>query len=844
MKTYIYTTAIGLFLLPFAGFSQTMFQTTLGKTGITTSGSAIVQTATKGFVVSGKLGLSSKGGIFELDSVGSVLWSKQYSLNNDFPVKMCATSDEGYIIGGNAKIVSNSQLMLLKVDALGEKQWAKTIGGTGIENCRDIKNTSDGGYIVLGSTASYGSGTTNFYAVKMDATGVKEWDYAYSPSPAAYSTQVAYTVCEMQTGGFVIGGSSNYLTGSTGNVSAYVVRTAPDGTLLWYKSYALDSSTTDVIEAVAQTNDGGLIFTGYTFSPKGAGSSDIFLLKTDSSGNIKWSKTYGGLGDDRSYTIQQTSDLGYVFGGSTSSFKDSGSYNQDFYLLKTDSLGNLKWSKTYGTSSSSESIASIITTSDGGYALSGNMGSGATGYNTAYVIKTDAFGNSSSGSLCTDKTPSTIVKAVNTFSTTPSSGVTTEAFEGSAFPVVLAITAATYTVNAIPVTQPGAVANSNTTICKGDSIVLSVAGTGNSYTWTPAYALTATQNDTVKAGPVVTTTYKALVSNFFCSDSASVVITLNIPPVKITASKKTICSGESTILSASGGSSYLWSPPAGLNDVTAVNVTASPKNTTRYKLIAYQGFCNNADSINIVVNPTPSISISESTTICSGNTAQITATGGTFYAWRPIAGLNSPNIANPAATPEVTTTYTMTTSNGLCLGSKQVTVTVTQLAKADFVFDERDSTFINLSTEADRNNWDFGDGTTSALSTPLPHVYPNGNYLARLIVNNACNSDTASLAIIVNIIAKDAAIIKELLKESNVLVFPNPNKGTFNLQAPLGAVTEIKLLDAAGSIVHEEKLTGSLNNNQSIVFNNLAKGFYTLVVSGKQAVITKKIIVL
>lgn len=839
MNMKIYTSALIYFLFTCIGLAQTLFQQTVGKSGITTNGSAIVQTA-NGFVVSGKLGPINRAGIFGLDSAGSVLWSKQYSVSNDYPVKMLGTSDNGYIIGGNAKVTSNSQLMFLKVDALGVKQWAKTIGGSGIELCLDMKITLDGGYIMVGKTASYGAGSSNFYAVKMDATGAKEWDYAYSPSPGAGTQQIANAVCEIPSGGFVISGYSDSFSGSTGNTSSYIVRTGTDGTQLWYKSYAFESSVYDIINAASTTQDGGLIFTGNTRSPNGSGGDDIFLMKTDSAGEVKWSKTYGGLGDESAYVIQQTNDKGYIFGGKTTSFKEVGSFDSDFYLLKTDSLGNLEWSKTYGNSSTgtSESIASIVTTTDGGYALSGNTGIGKIGYNAAYIIKTDALGNSHIGDLCTAKNPPTIVNPVATFSTTPSSGVTSAAVAGGAFTVILNITATDYSVNAIPVTQPGAIVNSDATICLGDSISLFVTGVGSNYSWSPIYALTATQNDTVKAGPSVTTSYQAKVSNLFCTDSASVLVTLNIPPAKITSSKKTICQGEIIQLSASGGSSYLWSPPAGIYDTTAANTGAAPLYTTRYKLIAWHGLCNKADSINIVVNPNPTINVTESTTICEGEIIQLSASGGTFYAWTPGTGLNFANIANPLATPVTTTTYSVTTSNGLCLAGNKVTVQVTQLAKADFIFDIRDGTFTNLSTAADNYSWNFGDNTSSTLTTPPPHIYTDGKYLAQLVATNACNSDTATLAII----AEDVGM-SHLLNNKNVYVFPNPNNGHFSIQAPYNEIQKIKLSDAAGNMVYEVNGANQLNNNQLIEFNHLTKGLYTLLISGKQTIVTKKIIV-
>ena len=144
----------------------------------------------------------------------------------------------------------------------------------------------------------------------------------------------------------------------------------------------------DEVSSVQQTSDGGYILAGYT-SSFGAGSYDIFFIKADENGNIVWAKTYGGTGGDFSYSVQQTSDGGYIVAGGTNSF---GAGGLDVFLIKTDADGNIIWAKTYRRTGD-EWARSVHQTSDGGYILAGATNSFGAGSYDILLIKTDANGN-------------------------------------------------------------------------------------------------------------------------------------------------------------------------------------------------------------------------------------------------------------------------------------------------------------------------------------------------------------------------------------------------------------------------------------------------------------------
>jgi hypothetical protein len=170
--------------------------------------------------------------------------------------------------------------------------------------------------------------------------------------------------------------------------------------------------------SVQQTSDGGYIVAGYTRS-FGAGGADFFVVKTDSNGNIIWAKTYGGTGDDTAWSVQQTSDGGYIVAGHTRSF---GVGNLDVFLIKTDANGDVQWAKTYGGAGDDRAF-SVQQTSDGGYIVAGRTSSFGAGGDDAFLVKTDANGNISSCGIVGNASPTvnTVSPTVNTPSPSVSS---------------------------------------------------------------------------------------------------------------------------------------------------------------------------------------------------------------------------------------------------------------------------------------------------------------------------------------------------------------------------------------------------------------------------------------
>ena len=258
--------------------------------------------------------------------------------------------------------------------------WTKTIGGLGNDNGRWIQETSDGGFIITGITASSGAGQNDAWLIKTDSDGISQWMQTYGGSNQDYG----FTVQQSQEGNYTIGGQT--LSFGSGGMDAWLIKTDAQGITAWTKTYG-----TNVYElgyGARQTLDGGYIICSQT-SASGAGALDIWLIKADSLGEIEWTQTYGGSDNDWGRFAQQTSDSGYVILGQTESY---GAGGYDLYVIKTSMDGDTVWTNTYG-GMSSDYTASMQQTSEGGYVILATSPMFSAGGHDAWLIKTDANGD-------------------------------------------------------------------------------------------------------------------------------------------------------------------------------------------------------------------------------------------------------------------------------------------------------------------------------------------------------------------------------------------------------------------------------------------------------------------
>jgi len=255
---------------------------------------------------------------------------------------------------GVASLIFIANLFAQAPDTL----WTKTFGGADYDWGISVQETSDSGYIIAGMTLSFGAGSFDAYLIKTNATGETLWTKTYGGNNYDFAASVQQT----SDGGYIIAGMT--FSFGAGLNDVWLIKTDSFGDSLWARTFG--GTSMDASYSVQQTIDGGYIIVGWTES-FGRSDQDVYLIKTDSSGNDVWAKTYGGSGNDQGFSVVQTSDSGYIIVGNTRSF---GPGDEDVYLLKTDKDGDLLWDKTYG-GTNYDAAYSVKQTIDGGYIIAG-----------------------------------------------------------------------------------------------------------------------------------------------------------------------------------------------------------------------------------------------------------------------------------------------------------------------------------------------------------------------------------------------------------------------------------------------------------------------------------------
>ena len=367
--------------------AQITFQKTYGGSNID-EGHSVQQTTNGGYIIAGTTDSYGTGYkdfyLIKLNAFGDALFTKTYGMypfTNEIGVFVQQTTDGGFIIIGDTDIDPSHDAYLIKTDSFGNAISGGLFGGWqgGQSKGKCVQQTTDGGYIFTGYTAynllPTGSGIS---IIKTDANGIQTWNWIFDYA----NNEEGHSIKQTADGGYIITGET-YSFGAGGK-DIFLIKTNNGGTLLWSKTYG--GLNDDSGNSVLQTTDGGYIIAGTTNS-FGSGLTDIFVIKTNSTGDTLWAKTYGGSNNDSGYSIHQTSDGGYIILGSTNSF---GGGNSDVYLIKINNLGAVSWSKTFG-SGYDEFGYSAQQTLDGGYIITGSWNAVN---NDVYLIKTDINGHS------------------------------------------------------------------------------------------------------------------------------------------------------------------------------------------------------------------------------------------------------------------------------------------------------------------------------------------------------------------------------------------------------------------------------------------------------------------
>lgn len=356
---------------------------------------------------------------------GAVIeWQKNYGGSaNDNSLSICNGVNGGYVICGytgstNDQVTGNHGMAdgwVISIDAMGKLQWQKCLGGTNTDDIISIIK-SGGGYIAAGYTQSsdgdvaHNKGSADGWVVNLSSTGSIIWEKNYGGS----DYDMIQCIKATNDNGYIFCGNTSSsdgdlsgIHGAARSVDAWVVKLDASGNVSWQKS--LGGSKQDDGTYIQQTNDTGYIMVGNTTSADGDvsgyhDSTDIWVVKLDMHGGIEWQKCLGGSKSESSFSIRQTSDGGYVIGGSTASADGDITYNHgkgDCWVVKLDAKGSLSWQKTYG-GSGDEGLFDIMQTKDGGYIMTGGTDShdgdvtgihaSSMNYTDEWVVRTDANG--------------------------------------------------------------------------------------------------------------------------------------------------------------------------------------------------------------------------------------------------------------------------------------------------------------------------------------------------------------------------------------------------------------------------------------------------------------------
>jgi len=340
-----------------------------------------------------------------------ILWERSYGGKHaEFLYDAIPTPDYGFLLVGSSISNKNGNkteankgnldYWVWKMDEKGSPEWQKSYGGNGVDLLQSVQLTSDGGFILAGTSSSDKSGDKkenskgkeDFWIIKLDAKGGEIWQRTIGGSGQEKLLSIAQTI----DGGYILGGTSSSNKSepdekgvadkygksedSRGSLDYWVVKLDTKGEIKWQKT--LGGQYVDELKSIEQTNDKGYILGGYSNSPISSdktqdnfGLNDYWIVKLDEDGNELWQRTLGGDKDDNLFALSQTTDGGFIVGGNsnsgaTNSKAQTNKNGTDFWVLKLDKIGNIEWQETYNYGKK-DILSSIVENPDGTFLIGG-----------------------------------------------------------------------------------------------------------------------------------------------------------------------------------------------------------------------------------------------------------------------------------------------------------------------------------------------------------------------------------------------------------------------------------------------------------------------------------------
>jgi gliding motility-associated-like protein len=694
----------------------------------------------------------SASGVIKCDSTGVIVWtstavsssSSGDGVGVDLSGNVYLTGYFSGTINFGSTVLSSTggsyDMFLAKYNSAGVLQWAVKAGGSGYDVGKGIAIDASGNIYVVGGY----TGTPTFGTLTAPASGTYSnlFIAKYSPLGVALSVVTAANAgiannAWWEQNEITIDPCDNlYVTGhfentanfggmnitSAGGDDIFVAKCNNSGAWEWAKSAGGAGNEQGL--GIALDNELAVYVTGYFqgvanfegTSLTAVGSSDVFVMKyarntqgnCSNSGscaqvNLQWVQQGTGTGDDNANQISVDNNKRVYITGSftgttvfgTISIPSTGS--GDILIARLDSVPNRTIVPALDSTYCIGNISFVP------YVAMGIFNSG----NTFTAQLSDLTGNFAN--------PVNVGGATSSASGTISITIPIGIPSGTGYRIRIVSSAPVFagtdacfniTINAAPL-----ITVNSTALCSGQAANLIASG-GTSYVW--SIGATSTGVNTATATPLTTTTYTVTGISNGCSNTAISTVTVNATPV-ITVNSPVVCGGQTANLTAVGGTSYTWSP--GITSTGVNTATVIPASTTSYTVTATNNGCSDTAVSTVTVHPTPIITVN-SPSVCNGQTANLTVSGATSYAWS--AGATPTGISTATAAPSTTTTYTVTgTANG-CSNAGISTVTISPKPNADFTIASNGCsvTFTNLTTGAISYLWSFGDGSTSVDETP------------------------------------------------------------------------------------------------------------------------------
>lgn len=347
--------------------------------------------------------------VVKINTNGTKQWDKTFGgAGNDVMTGIVAASDGGFLLGGYSNSNASREksensygsfdYWVVKIDANGQKQWDKTLGGGEDDIMAGVVSASDGGFVLGGSSSSTISGTksenkrgiSDYWAVKITANGQQQWDKTFG----GINTQSMTALSTASDGGFLLGGwstsnaSGDKSENSHGGWDYWMVKIGGNGQKQWDKT--LGGGEDDILETIALTSDNGFLLGGTSpsnasgdKSEQSRGASDYWIIKINANGQKQWDKTLGGTGAEEMSSIITIADGGFLITGSSSSNlsgdkSENSRGNRDYWIIRTNANGQKQWDKVFGGLGDDNRVKTL-STSDGMFLLGGYSDSNSSG---------------------------------------------------------------------------------------------------------------------------------------------------------------------------------------------------------------------------------------------------------------------------------------------------------------------------------------------------------------------------------------------------------------------------------------------------------------------------------